>query len=275
VLKGFALDETTVWVLGFVATVVVAAAVGLHIYLVRKRLEEERDRVINRLGEGLDKDQLSKLSRVEREIYKSELLWSQKEEVIRNRLFKEISTLVDSVERFNRSLSQIPSFIDERIPQAITATSRAFDSSSDGFRQASNTFVKAAEGITVYGDQYVNQLSMMENSLREFNSRKSQFDQKLSEFLERRLLIENEAIERSAADHSKWQGQLNGGLSELLTARLSAEKAAVGRLDELMAKFEREYTEVLENRLDAERELVQAIRERAGSIRNGRLTIGD
>jgi hypothetical protein len=186
---------------------VIAIVVTVFLLVIKRRLESSREAALA-TGERVD---LSTLSRIERAIYTSEVFWKDATGIIQDRLFRQLGHLVESVDRFNRALSAIPSTVDNRIPPAVAMVGSALEDSAGVFRSASYAFQRAAENIASYGQSYAVHADTLNRSVEAFAGVQREYEEKLRH--------------------------------------------------------------VLEERLDAERNLTRAINEKAESIRNGRVMI--
>jgi hypothetical protein len=154
--------------------------------VIKKRLEKSRETALA-AGERVD---LSGLNRIERAIYTSEIFWKDATGIIQDRLFRQLGYLVESVDRFNRSLSEIPRTVDNRIPPAVAMVGSALEDSAGVFRSASNSFQRAAENIVEYGEGYKSHFDRLRQSMESFGSAQHQFEIELRTVLNERLLAE-------------------------------------------------------------------------------------
>ena len=226
-----------------VISVIVALAVGVGAYLliVKKRLEKSRAAALLKVGKEEPTLDLVALSAIEMAIYTSEVFWQDATGLIQKRVFKELDFLAQSVERFNRSLSAIPTTVDNRVPPAVAMVSSALEDSAASFRQASVTFSKAAENIATYGVSYSQHMGELRNAITQFARKQGEFDEKWALVLDERLVAEREVIE---------------GIFQ-------KQKELEDRLEAVFAK-----------RLEAEQNLIRSINEKAIAIRNGRVILG-
>jgi hypothetical protein len=164
-----------------------AIIIAIALLIIRKRLEKSREAALAGVSERPD---LSGLTRIERAIYTSEVFWKDATGIIQDRLFRQLGYLVESVERFNRSLSSVPTTVDNRIPPAVAMVGSALEDSAGIFRSASNTFQRAAENISLYGDRYSTHIDALRTAIEEFAQSQRDFEQRLQSVFEERLEAE-------------------------------------------------------------------------------------
>jgi hypothetical protein len=164
---------------------IVTAAV---LFVIKRRLERSREAVL--VGVPDATADLSQLNRIERAIYTSEVFWKDATGIIQDRLFRQLGVLVESVERFNRSLSAIPSTVDNRVPPAVAMVASALEDSSGIFRNAANTFQRAAENIASYGNSYSLHMDELRSTITEYARVQRDFESRLHAVLEERLAAE-------------------------------------------------------------------------------------
>jgi hypothetical protein len=147
--------------------VLIAVVVSIVLIAVKRRLEKGREKALAGMQE--QSADLSSLNRIERAIYTSEVFWKDATGIIQDRLFQQLGYLVESVERFNRSLSAVPTTVDNRIPPAVAMVGTALGSSAGVFRSAASTFQRAAENIAEYGQGYSAHMELLRGVITDFS----------------------------------------------------------------------------------------------------------
>ncbi len=178
----------------FAFMVVIASAVGLYIFFVKRRLERSRARALTGLTGSDGSQQLENLGRIERAIYNSEVFWKNSAGLIQQELFKELRSLVDGVKGFNTALALIPDTVQRNVPPAVNIISHAFEDTADVFRKTSETFEASAHKITSVADKYPDHLTELERVIALFANREQQFSERFNQVLEQRISAEQNLI---------------------------------------------------------------------------------